>query len=106
MKHIKIRRHLRFAKCTTCSNLRKQRRATNDGKKIKAILKEIRAHYQFVKDERGGYYDRRQRARKEKNDYMSIIIDGADWYGHRLMHFCEKTHENMAYLSLFLTLQR
>ena len=51
-------------------------------------------HYQFVKAERGGYYKRRTTSVQTPDDYMSLIIDGADWYNYALPYWATKTHES------------
>ena len=58
------------------------------------LRQEEYGHYQFVKAERGGYYKRRTTSVQNQADYMSLIIDGADWYNYALPYWATKTHES------------
>jgi hypothetical protein len=91
-KHIRLRKHLRFTKCDTCVNLRERKTRTMDRKLLDKIREEEYAHYQFIKQERGGYYLRRKFATRLPLEVLSIIIDGADWYSYAIPYFATKTH--------------
>jgi len=93
-KNIRLRKHLRFTKCDTCVDLRERKGRTMDPKLLDAIREEEYEHYQFVKEERGGYYNRRNYAVHRPKDAMSVIIDGADWYNYAVPYFATKTHES------------
>ena len=43
--HIRLRKHLRFTKCSVCVDLRERKTATMDPKKLEQIKKEEYAHY-------------------------------------------------------------
>ena len=91
---ISLRKHLRFAKCDECVKNREEKAGTVD----RAVLERIKAreyeHYKFVRNERGGYYIRRETARTEPGKYLSIIIDGADAKDYGVPYFCEATHSS------------
>jgi hypothetical protein len=72
---IKVRKHLRFAKCELCVELRERRTVTRDPKALEALNKEVRAHHIEVKQERAAYYVRRLQAVQQPHKYMSVIID-------------------------------
>jgi hypothetical protein len=92
---IKVRKYLRFAKCTMCVRFRERRNETRDPKTIADLNAEVRAHHLDVKAERAGYYDRRLQACLHPTRYMSVIIDGADQQRYGLPHFCETDHSTM-----------
>jgi len=92
VKHIRLRKHLRFAKCDICVDLRERKSCTMDKKKLAEIRNEEYLHYHFVKSERGGYYYRQQKAINNPQKYLSMIIDGADWYNYAVPYFATKTH--------------
>jgi hypothetical protein len=57
-----------------------------------------------VHEERSTYYLRRTQAVQYHNDYLSIIIDGADQSAYGLPHFCEKDKlsSNMLKMPVYL----
>jgi hypothetical protein len=93
-QHIRLRKHLRFAKCDECVDLRERKSRTMDRKLLEQIRKEEFEHYQFVKGERGGYYGRRKLAVRRPHEALSLIIDGADWYSYAIPYFATKTHRS------------
>ncbi len=48
-----------------------------------------------MKGERGGYYLRREAAKDHPEEYISIIIDGADFFNYAVPYFCVKTHDKL-----------
>ena len=96
VRHIVLRRYLRFAKCDDCVEYRRRRNATRDPKKLAVINKEERSHKCHVREERGSYWRRRDRARRFPHRYLSIIIDGADQSAFGVPHFREKDHRTQA----------
>lgn len=93
-KHIRLRKHLRFTKCDTCVDLRERKSRTMDRKLLDQIRQEEYEHYEFVKAERGGYYLRRKISVQKPDDFLSLIIDGADWYSYACPFFATRTHES------------
>jgi hypothetical protein len=102
--HIKVRRHLRFAKCATCVALRERRAKTRDPQDLEDLNKEVREHHNMVKEERAAYYLRRLQAVQQPQKYMSVIIDGADQSRFHLPHFKELSHANMGNWGIHLHL--
>ena len=92
VRHLVLRRYLRFAKCDECVDFRRQRNATRDPEKLIVIRKKEYAHKCLVREERGSYWRRRDKARRNPERYMSIIIDGADQSAFGVPHFREKDH--------------
>ena len=92
--HIRLRKHLRFTKCDKCVELRERKSRTMDNTLLEQIRAEEKAHYDFIKAERGGYYLRRSQAVKKPEEYLSLIIDGADWYSYAVPYFATKTHDS------------
>jgi len=88
-KDIKIREHLRFSKCTTCVNLRMNWKDGTDDVSRAQKKKECTEHLEFVKQERSYLYYKRDLAKRYPNDFLSIIIDGADQSAYSLPHFKE-----------------
>lgn len=90
--HIKVRKHSRFAKCDVCEGLRSalktavlKRLSTVDLKAQKST------HLKRIWAERLSYKKNRDRAILDPNNYLSIIVDGADQSAFGLPHFTVKT---------------
>ena len=92
VKHLVLRRYLRFAKCDECVEYRRRRNATRDEETLAAIGKAEREHKCRVREERGSYWRRRDRGTRYPDRYMSVIIDGADQSAFGVPHFREKDH--------------
>lgn len=92
VRHIVLRRYMRFAKCNECVEYRRLRNGTRDEKELADLAKRERAHKQHVREERGSYWRRRDRGRRLPEKYMSVIIDGADQSAFGVPHFREKDH--------------
>ena len=94
VKHVKLRRWLRFALCDDCVYFREQRWNTRDKKEIAKLMALERTHYIFVKDERLGYMLRRALAEAPSTRpvVMSVIIDGADQSCYGLPYHFLATH--------------
>ena len=75
---VRLRKHLRFAKCDECVNLRSEKAETRDFAKLTNIKERERVHYNFVKAERLSYYMRRKVTIEQMHSYCSWIVDGAD----------------------------
>jgi hypothetical protein len=87
LKHIRLRKHIRFALCPLCvkyMSARYHTMAEVDRTKLKAA--EF-AHSRFVRAERQAYYNRRRMACLYKKEYFSVIIDGADQAAYSMPHF-------------------
>ena len=80
VQHIVVRKYLRFALCDVCVQLIDERRnACHLNAAVATTLAQREAaHYKSVRLERQEYYVRRVKGTSEPEEYMSIIIDGAD----------------------------
>lgn len=82
-KHVKLRKHSRFAKCDDCVRLRERLRAPTavnrekDAGHARASV-EFQRHLEDMKRERLYYHEKRRTARESSRDVLSIILDGAD----------------------------
>lgn len=92
---LKLRKHLRFAKCNDCVEFRERRADTRDPREIAGIQQQVAAHHREVKQERSAYYERQALAENHPESYLSIICDGADQSDHTIPHFRERTHDTM-----------
>ncbi len=95
--NIKVRRLGRFAKCSICEKLRKgihDATAKRDYKTL-AILRQQKAeHNELIGRERREYKKKRDKARLQPTQYLSIIVDGADQSPFGLPHFMIKTKDD------------
>ena len=78
--HVRLRKHLRFAKCDTCIFWREKigafdRRDENKRSKDRATY---RCHLTDIRQEREYYHAKRREAARCNSDSLSIIFDGAD----------------------------
>jgi hypothetical protein len=78
LRHIRIRKYLRFAKCDDCVSFRARRDNTRDTKAREKIKKEEKEHHVFVTGERDSYYKRAGLGETAPRRYFSVIIDGSD----------------------------
>ena len=86
------REHLPFAKCDFCI----QHRAKKERKRTQEALDEdnmaLREHLKDIRNEKLYYYSNRARGRRYPDEYLSIIIDGADQSKHDMPHFKDMSH--------------
>jgi hypothetical protein len=90
LKHIKIRKYLPHALCSTCVHYRDCRQEKLTKEEKKKLFDEERKHYAYVRQERNSYYNRRKQGIFCQNDFLSIILDGADQAAYALPHFVDK----------------
>jgi hypothetical protein len=96
--NIRLRKHLRFAKCDFCVEKRDARAKTLDPKVHEAIRLELNEHYQLIKQERQAYYDKRTKAKMFPEKYLSMIMDGADQSIYQLPYFYQASKTTSAAL--------
>ena len=101
---LKIRKWLPFAKCDDCIELRGKVMKTRDQQNKRKLLEELRQHLRFVKRERLAYAVHRRMGIEQPQEYLSIIIDGADQSDHDLPHHHSKSHATDAAWKLKLHL--
>ena len=90
-----IRKWIPFTKCDCCTKSRQELK-TRDADKRARIMAEVTKHILFVRRERRYYYGNRIRGRRDKDNYLSMIIDGADQSDHCMPHFCFRSHKTDA----------
>ena len=100
---LRLRKWMPFAKCTECCNRRKQMDTEKDADALKVLRDDQRAHINFVKQERLSYR-LRQLEGIWSDQYLSLIIDGADQSKHGIPHACSKSHATDAAWKLKLHL--
>ena len=89
---IKVMKASRFTSCDTCDQLRTAlREHIISGANTSSVKDRRKKHIQFVARERMEYQKKKDRARTHSNDYLSIIIDGADQSAFGLPHFTTST---------------
>ena len=93
-QRIKLRKYLRFAKCSQCVEFRRLRSETPDRHLREKIKLREKAHLNKVRDERESYYQRQERARHYPGQFGSKIIDGSDNGNYALPYFNEKTYKS------------
>ncbi len=96
-RNIKVRKLGRFAKCTICEQLREGlAEATKNGDhKRQSLIKKMKTeHNEMVGRERREYKKKRDKARLQPTEYMSMIVDGADQSAFGLPHFMIKTKDD------------
>ena len=87
VKHIRLRKHLRFALCPDCAGFINTRFHALGEEVRKDIKAKERAHAAFVRNEREAYYRRRRLAYTQPDKFLSMIADGADQSAYGLPHF-------------------
>jgi hypothetical protein len=91
---IKLRKWLRFSKCSTCAEFRRVRWARNTSatEKADAMIK-LRSHYKFVKSERAYATAKANLAIERPTEALSIAIDGTDQLPKGLPQFSVDTSD-------------
>lgn len=87
-RHIKIMKSTRFTICDICDSLRTQlRNQVINGQSTEETKLKKKLHIDFVKAERMEYQKKKDRARLNSSEYLSVIVDGADQSSFGLPHF-------------------
>ena len=89
LKHIVLRKYLKFALCDDCIDFRERRRYATTDEERSMIRKLEMIHHLFVHEERNTNYIRRNAAIWMYMDYLSIIADGADQPADGIPHWIE-----------------
>ena len=91
-----LRKHLRFARCSTCVDLRHQF-GRMDGQHDKATHEEVRRlfkhHIADIKSERFYYHHKRNTSAAPNSESLSLIFDGADQGSYSFPYFHEKSKD-------------
>ena len=91
-KLCRCRAFMPFAKCDICVAFRAQDMECQDLAEKTRLRSAHAAHLKEVKRERGAYYMNRLRGQTQPDDYLSMIIDGANQREHSVPHANEKSH--------------
>ena len=91
-KHIVTRKYIPFAKCDFCTNNRAAASTTRDQNTRNQLRKSLRGHLKEIAAERATYHRNGSRAVNQPEDYLSLIIDGADQGDYGLPHCVDKSH--------------
>ncbi len=94
---IKVRKIGRFAKCSTCVKLQKfvhDAASARDFKSLAIYRKKKSEHNGLIAMERREYKKKRDKAKLQPDQYLSIIVDGADQSAFGLPHFMIKTKDD------------
>ena len=86
-----LRRWLPFARCDICTSLRDKRDETKNRKARAEITRQLREHVKFVRRERMSYYYKKRLATQRPEEYISVIIDGADQSDYNIPYRWVKT---------------
>lgn len=81
---------MRFAKCNTCDDLRRQYSATYNGPTRTHLKAEFAAHLDIIKKERAVYADFQRSARNGIDDTLSMCIDGTDQLPFGIPQFAQR----------------
>ena len=94
VKHVKIRRWLKFALCDECVSFREERYETRDPDKLADLDRREKIHHAFVRAERHAYMTKRAVAEGPNGHRvcLSCIIDGADQSAYGLPYHFMTTH--------------
>ncbi len=96
-RNIKVRKLGRFAKCSTCEQLRSSIHDAASRRDYKSLALYRRAkaeHNELIAKERREYKKKRDRAMLQPDQYLSVILDGADQSAFGLPHFMVKTKDD------------
>lgn len=86
------RKYMPFTKCDVCIEYRDQTAETDDKAEKKRLRDAYAKHLWEIKRERLVYYRNRLRAQLDRDNYLSLIIDGADQSDHGVPHFAQRSH--------------
>lgn len=96
----KIRKHLAFAKCSTCETIRTNWTQTRDHVLLKEIELQMRQHVIHVQSERIYYRAKRQHAQTFKEQCISLIVDGTDQGSWGTPYFRQPTKDTASFWKL------
>ena len=83
IRSVRLRKYSRFTKCTLCTNFKAEKaqcRGRNNSVP-KALLEEMKAHYDQIRRYRSDAGHRARIAADHPDDYISIAQDGTDQLG-------------------------
>ena len=79
-----------FSTCEKCFDLDELIRVTRDPKEKVALFAQKRAHKANINAEKDSYYSRITKAVMQPEQYMSVIIDGADQKNNAVPHHAKE----------------
>ena len=91
---IKVNRVSNFAICDTCARFDEYRRDyRGDRVKLNELKQDMDDHVRVVHEERQVYYTRQKLTKAHPDEYLTLILDGADQSSFGLPHFFQRTKE-------------
>ncbi|XP_062576087.1 uncharacterized protein LOC134237971 [Saccostrea cucullata] len=84
---LKIKQTNSFSRCSTCVHIDRELEKTRDPVKREKLKEMMSVHNQRQMKERRYYYKKRELARRNPSQFLSIIIDGMDQSKTNLPHF-------------------
>lgn len=94
LPNIKLRKFMRFAKCSTCTKLKELLSSTLDVNKRSIIKKKLYVHAIKNLQDRDVYETNKRLAVEFPERYISIGMDGADFQKYGLPYFKEKDKQS------------
>ena len=88
------RKHLPFARCAQCHAFKCELMRAHSGRERDEIRMKRKQHLENQYAERQAYYDKREKAMKRPDKYMSMIIDGMDQAKLDMPHFARASKGN------------
>ena len=88
-QHIILRKYLLFAKCDICVQNRIQRGISIDLAVIEKRKNDMKLHLEYIKMERDYYTSKKDQARLNPCEYLSLVLDGSDQSAYGIPHFRE-----------------
>ena len=88
-QHIILRKYLLFAKCDICVQNRIQRGISVDLAVIEKRKNDMKLHLEYIKMERDYYTSKKDQARLNPCEYLSLVLDGSDQSAYGIPHFRE-----------------
>ncbi|XP_078694222.1 uncharacterized protein LOC144923518 [Branchiostoma floridae x Branchiostoma belcheri] len=89
--NLRIPRKNRFTKCTECDTLKKLLKSAKSKADIEEVKERRTAHFNLQNAARQKYYSHIKKARREPQNYLSIIIDSMDQNKVAIPHFATQT---------------
>ena len=89
-----VQKYSNFTKCDVCVEylLKKERRL--NASQLKQVEAEHAKHVEHVMAQRQAYWRNCSKAKSNPEEYLSIIVDGADQSKYRLPHFVHKSKQD------------
>ena len=91
VKHIKCRRTHDFAACELCDNIQRNLVNANNMHRHNELVRNLSDHLELIFKLRTQYHLRKDMARQDPHNIMSVCIDGSSQECYRLPHLVQST---------------